>query len=183
MEQVPDARAFFHEQGFVVFTDVMTETENKAAIQALVEDLHEVNPTTTHITDPAKFSEADLPTSPNQTFRTTCNMAFGRFSWFIRGHSGVRDAFSAIHNVPKEELVCSWDNPFYTPKPTEAMREQVKSYTQAHHIERKALIHDAVLYDFTVHATALGPQLVLWRGEGSGSSLSLHNFPYMSSLN
>ena len=122
------AKAFFDAHGFVVLTNLMSESENTAAVAALVSDLHEVNPSTSHITDPALFPEEALPTSPNRTFRTTCNMAFGRFSWFVRGHAGVRDAFVMLHGMDSEErggsgmnteaakgLACSWDNPFYTP--------------------------------------------------------------------
>ena len=124
------AKAFFDAHGFVVLTNLMSEAENTAAVAALVADLHEVNPSTSHITDPALFPEEALPTSPNRTFRTTCNMAFGRFSWFVRGHAGVRDAFVMLHGMDSEEgregggggdaeaaggLACSWDNPFYTP--------------------------------------------------------------------
>ena len=29
---------------------------------------------------------------------------------------GVRRAFAAVYGVPAEELACSWDNPFFTPR-------------------------------------------------------------------
>jgi hypothetical protein len=101
----------------VVFTDIMSEEQNSAAITGLVEDIHELNPATQHINDPSGFDETDLPTSPNSTFRTTCNMAFGRFSMFVRNDDGVRSAFAHLHDVGEDSLACSWDNPFYTPQP------------------------------------------------------------------
>jgi hypothetical protein len=79
----PGLQEFFRANGFVVIRDVMSPQANAAAIDALVADLHEVNPATSHITDPGNFLEADLPTSPNHTFRTTCNMAFGRFARYL----------------------------------------------------------------------------------------------------
>ena len=111
-----EAKEFFHKQGFVVFTDIMGNQENQAARAALVEDLHEINPATKHTTCLAQFEEADLPTSPNHTFRTTCNIAFGRFAWAVRTHPEVRRAFALLHDCEPDNLACSWDNPFYTPR-------------------------------------------------------------------
>lgn len=129
LSRADDARSFFAAQGFVVFSDVMSASENAAAIAGLVDDLHEVNPDTRHITDPGTFPEHELPTSPNHTFRTTCNLAFGRFSWSVRGAGGVRQAFSEMHGEPAERLACSWDNPFYTPQADEVSNSQA---TQLH---------------------------------------------------
>jgi hypothetical protein len=131
LSQARAAKAFFREQGFVVFAGVMSAAENAGAVRALIDDLHEVNPATAHITDPAAFDEADLPTSPNHTFRTTCNMAFGRFARAVRGHAGVRAAFAALHGVPAERLACSWDNPFYTPQANDSCSTQ-NACTQLH---------------------------------------------------
>lgn len=112
----PSLQDFFRTHGFVVVQDVLSPQDNAAAIDALVADVHEINPATSHISDPGSFLEEDLPTSPNHTFRTTCNMAFGRFAWFVRGHPSVRNAFALLHSVESAALSCSWDNPFYTPR-------------------------------------------------------------------
>ena len=83
----------------------------------MVDDIHEINPALSDISDPTLFPESGLPTSPNRTFRTTCNIAFGRFASAVRVSPGVRRAFAAVYGVPVEELACSWDNPFFTPRP------------------------------------------------------------------
>ena len=88
----------------------------------MVDDIHEINPALSDISDPALFPESGLPTSPNRTFRTTCNIAFGRFASAVRASPGVRRAFAAVHGVPVEELACSWDNPFFTPRPEPGQR-------------------------------------------------------------
>jgi hypothetical protein len=124
-----EAKSFFNKWGFVVFRDAMSGEENSKAIESLVQDIHELNPATRHINDPGLFPESDLPTSPNCTFRTTCNMAFGRFSTHVRNNDGVREAFSALHGVDADRLACSWDNPFYTPQPDAATNERA---TQLH---------------------------------------------------
>ena len=123
------AKAFFAEHGFVVFDDVMLDDENAAAKDALRADLQEINPSTAAIGDLSGFAEGDLPTSPNHTFRTTCNMAFGRFARYVRNHDGVRSVFAAMHGVRPAELGCSWDNPFYTPRSDGAV---AKRATQLH---------------------------------------------------
>ena len=131
LQDADDAEKFFDEQGFVVFTDVMSDAENTAATGALLEDLHEVNPAKAHISALDAFEEDDLPTSPNHTFRTTCNMAFGRFSWAVRTHYGVKEAFAKIHGTTADSLSCSWDNPFYTPQATDSCSTQ-SACTQLH---------------------------------------------------
>ena len=128
-EDTDAAKAFFAEHGFVVFDDVMSDDENATAKDALLRDLQEINPSTAAIGDLSGFTERDLPTSPNHTFRTTCNMAFGRFARYVRNHDGVRDVFAAMHEVQPAELGCSWDNPFYTPRRDGAV---AKRATQLH---------------------------------------------------
>jgi len=124
-----EARAFFQRWGFVVMTDVMTEDENKGVLQGLVEDVHEINPNTRHIQDVAGFTEAHLPSSPNHSFRTTCNLVFGRFASLIRSNEGVRSSFGVMHGVPPERLGCSWDTIFYT---SEAAKVTDNLATQLH---------------------------------------------------
>ena len=119
LNQPEEAKAFFENWGFVVITEVMSEQDNDNVKQALVDDLHEINPSIKHIKDVSQFPEADLPTSPNHSFRTTCNIVFGRFASMIRGHEGVRGAFSVMHDVPSEQLGCSWDTIFYTSQANE----------------------------------------------------------------
>ena len=53
-----------------------------------MDDIHEINPALTGISEPALFPERGLPTSPNRTFRTTCNIAFGRFAAAVRARDG-----------------------------------------------------------------------------------------------
>ncbi len=124
-----EARAFFQQWGFVVMTDVMTEDENNGVLQGLVDDVHEINPNTWHIQDVAGFTEAQLPSSPNHSFRTTCNLVFGRFASLIRSNEGVRSAFGVMHGVPPERLGCSWDTIFYT---SEAAKVTDNLATQLH---------------------------------------------------
>jgi len=116
LEHLTQAQAFLRQYGFVVIQNIMTFEENETAIKSLVADIHEVNPNTRHINDPSKFNEKELPTSPNHTFRTTCNMAFGRFASYVRNHDRIRLAFAHMHDTKPEALACSWDNPFYTPQ-------------------------------------------------------------------
>jgi hypothetical protein len=113
-DQAEEAKEFFEKWGFVVIADVMNEKENGAVLEALVHDLHEINPSTRHINAASEFSEDDLPSSPNHSFRTTCNIVFGRFASTIRSHESVRKAFSLMHQVPSDRLGCSWDTIFYT---------------------------------------------------------------------
>ena len=129
LEQAPDLKRFFARFGFVVVTNVMTEGENAAVLQNLVQDLHEINPTTRDVYELSAFAEHDLPTSPNGAFRTTCNICFGRFATSVRAHNGVRRAFGVLHNTPPEKLGCSWDSVFYTANPGEVT---AKSATQLH---------------------------------------------------
>jgi hypothetical protein len=119
LTEARQAKAFFEEHGFVVINGLMSEHENEAVKQALVDDLHEINPSTGDVVDLAGFDEYDLPTSPNHSFRTTCNLCFGRFASVIRSHEGVRAAFAALHDCTAEELGCSWDTIFYTSKAIE----------------------------------------------------------------
>ena len=114
-----DAMSFFKRHGFVVITEVMSEDDNDAVKQGLVEDLHEINPATKHIKDVGDFKEEELPTSPNHSFRTTCNICFGRFASMIRGHTGVRSAFAGLHETEADRLGCSFDSIFYTPQSDE----------------------------------------------------------------
>jgi hypothetical protein len=131
LSQAAEAKAFFDEQGFVVFSEVMTEEENEAAKSSLVNDLHEINAETQHITSLSHFAEEDLPTSPNHTFRTTCNMAFGRFAWTVRCNQNIRMAFATLHECTLDALACSWDNPFYTPQANDSCSTQ-NACTQLH---------------------------------------------------
>ena len=93
------------------------------SVLGLVDDIHEINPALSDVSDPALFPESGLPTSPNRTFRTTCNIAFGRFASAVRVSPGVRRAFAAVHGVPVGALACSWDNPFFTPRPDPGLRK------------------------------------------------------------
>ena len=113
--QAEEARAYFSYHGFVVVRDVTSEEENARAMAALLHDIHEVNPAVSAVTDLSQFAEHDLPTSPNNAFRATCNMAFGRFASAVRLAPGIRKAFATIHQT--DALACSWDIPFYTPQP------------------------------------------------------------------
>jgi hypothetical protein len=115
--QAEEARAYFSYHGFVVVRDVTSEEENARAMAALLHDIHEVNPAVSAVTDLSQFAEHDLPTSPNNAFRATCNMAFGRFASAVRLAPGIRKAFATIHQTPPDALACSWDIPFYTPQP------------------------------------------------------------------
>ena len=125
-----EARAFFARWGFVVFTEVMSGEENSAVLDALVQDLHEINPATrSSVTTLQGFEESDLPTSPNHSFRTTCNIVFGRFASSIRANPSVRAAFAALHGVPAEELGVSWDTLFYTSQAHEVSADMA---TQLH---------------------------------------------------
>lgn len=119
LEEAADGKRFFERWGFVVFTEVMSEEENGAVLEGLVDDLHEINPSTRHIKSAMEFDEADLPTSPNRSFRTTCNIVFGRFATAIRTSTGVREAFATLHETPAEQLGCSWDTLFYTSQASE----------------------------------------------------------------
>lgn len=123
MREASQAKEFFQRWGFVVFTEVISELENSVVRQALVADLHEINPATNHITDVGDFTEDDIPTSPNNCFRTTCNIVFGRFAQMIRESDGVRNAFATLHDVSPDKLGCSWDTIFYTPAARAVDRE------------------------------------------------------------
>jgi hypothetical protein len=111
---MPAAAAFLAREGFVVITDALNETENAAALAALAADVAEISPGTAGVAL-ADLPEAALPTSPNRSFRTSCNIAFGRFAAAVRGAPGVRAAFAELHGVTPAALACSWDNPFFTP--------------------------------------------------------------------
>ena len=61
--------------------------------------------------------------SKRQTFRLpqphlshNLQHAFGRFAWAVRTHPEVRRAFALLHDCEPDNLACSWDNPFYTPR-------------------------------------------------------------------
>jgi len=116
LDQKAEGCAFFKQFGFVIWKDVMSENENESLLRDLVDDIHEINPNTKHKTDVADFDDAELPTTPNRAFRSTCNIVFGRFATTIRNHEGVRQGFAHLHGVPTEQLGCSWDTVFYTPK-------------------------------------------------------------------
>ena len=60
LEQAPDLKRFFARFGFVVVTNVMTEGENAAVLQNLVQDLHEINPTARDVHELSAFAEHDL---------------------------------------------------------------------------------------------------------------------------
>jgi hypothetical protein len=160
---IDGARQFFDEQGFVVFEDVMSDDENASAVRSLLADLHEVNPATSHITALDAFDESDLPTSPNHTFRTTCNMAFGRFAWAVRAHDRVKEAFARLHGTTSDQLACSWDNPFYTPKATDSCSTQ-NACTQLHwdmnyyYKGSKAPLADELCVQGVYYATATNAQ-------------------------
>ena len=162
-KSIDDARQFFDEQGFVVFRDVMSDDENTSAMRSLLADLHEINPATSHITALGEFDEPELPTSPNHTFRTTCNMAFGRFAWAVRTHDGVKQAFAKLHGTTPDQLACSWDNPFYTPKATDSCSTQ-NACTQLHwdmnyyYKGAKAPLADELCVQGVYYATATNAQ-------------------------
>ena len=109
------ATSFFSREGFVVIADVLAESENVRALAALAADLDEISPGAAPLADLAAAREEMLPTSPNHSFRTTCNIAFGRFAAAVRNAPGIRSAFGALHGVAPAALACSWDNPFFTP--------------------------------------------------------------------
>ena len=129
LEQPEEAKAFFERCGFVVMSEVMPEHDNDNVLQGLVDDFHDINPSTSHIKHLSDFPEADLPSSPNHCFRTTCNIVFGRFANMIRGHAGVRAAFATLHDAHPDTLGCSWDTLFVT---TEAMKVTDALSTQLH---------------------------------------------------
>jgi hypothetical protein len=176
LDQASSAKAFFEQHGFVVIADVMDESENAAVKRALVADLSEINPSTRDLTDPADFDEADLPTSPNHSFRTTCNICFGRFASEIRAHEGVRAAFAALHGCAAEDMGVSWDTVFYTSRAREV---SARDATQLHwdhngycagepHLLSKHLCVQGVFYasatDLTTPAFACSPgSNHLWR--------------------
>ena len=108
------AAAFLAREGFVVIANVLDESENAAALAALAADVAEISPGMAAVAL-ADVPEGALPTSPNRSFRTSCNIAFGRFAAAVRGAPGVRAAFAALHGVAPAALACSWDNPFFTP--------------------------------------------------------------------
>ncbi len=114
LADMPAAAAFLAREGFVVIADVLGESENAAALAALAADVADISPGAAG-TALADLPEAALPTSPNRAFRTSCNIAFGRFAAAVRGAPGVRAAFAALHGVAPAALACSWDNPFFTP--------------------------------------------------------------------
>jgi hypothetical protein len=152
-----EARDFFQEHGFVVMLDVTTEDETAKAMAALLHDIHEVNPTTSAVTDLAKFAESDLPTSPNNTFRATCNFAFGKFASAVRAAPGVRNAFANIHQVSPERLACSWDIPFYTPQPDRVTASKALQLHWDHNFYyagKEAPLADALCTQGVYYATA-----------------------------
>merc|ERR1712032_1359300 len=61
MTRLKEATEFLQAHGFVVVKDVMRADCNSQALDALIQDLHEVNPSTSQITSLADFREEDLP--------------------------------------------------------------------------------------------------------------------------
>eukprot|EP01052_Picozoa_sp_SAG31_P027058 SAG31_NODE_2502_length_5594_cov_3.175796_2_plen_90_part_00 len=49
----------------------------------------------------------------------------------MRGHESIKEAFGMVHMVPPEQLACSWDNPFYTPRANDSCSTQ-NACTQLH---------------------------------------------------
>ena len=76
----------------------------------LVDDIHEINPALSGISDPALFPERGLPTSPNRTFRTTCNIAFGRFAAAVRARDG-----QSLNDVLRMVIINLRPNPYLAP--------------------------------------------------------------------
>jgi hypothetical protein len=124
LADMPAAAAFLAREGFVVIANVLDASANAAALAALAADVAEISPGAAAAVALADLPEAALPTSPNRSFRTSCNIAFGRFAAAVRGAPGVRAAFAALHGVAPAALACSWDNPFFTPAESAAASAQ-----------------------------------------------------------